>query len=1799
MSLSTKNILSLLIIYLSFALIQSEIEPDSIPMEHKETITLSEENSFNKYYVINYSEADLENENYLLISTQSTSYSKPGFIYVSFSEKNPSADKRDYLSQNLGKNEIIISTSKLKNKTKIYINIHSLEKTEITFGVTTPLYIYMGLPSLAPDPYNSKKKFKISDVEDVRLAFVKGDDNYNKIMLYSIGESVDYFKMSIAYRGETVDLIKTYTPLQKFDNGFGAIIDLNEVETGTFSVVIEATSEKYKDKEVEVGVEFAEESNSTIRDIEIMEHVYGYISNSENCYKIKNLDDTANKTLTLLLNVYSQAMSFVIYNDLKEKQYSLDVFNNYYIKLPAEKFDNNYFCFKKFTRKDKDTEELGEISYDMQIYYDDELTPMQSYFYPLVNGKIYTYSITPGQIMFFRHFDHTENNLVYSTVMNELRGKPVLYGYNCDSFPECNLDMDKFNEMKTKGKIDSIKKINRYYINNKGVKEINIGKSFNDRNQYLSVVVCESEEDLPNKGECQFSIEINEFSDEIQLVPEMVYANTILFAKNYFRIKLSDYQNLNKVKISFTVLTGSAEIEFYSDKNHENIFNNYAYSHGHRKEYFEITENILENYYLIVTALDTSFIELKYETDFHYKGYIMTNPNEMNIALVNKAQYYDTFEILNPYYFYPENHPKNNNFSFTVASLDCGLIFRYNFEDTYNVTSYLKEFYTTKKYFFTTSYAFMLKADVYYHTVKDDNENCAVMIYEGEKSADTPLLILEDMFHPSVFKDTYYIYPFIIDNDLNGILVQFKFDYDNIVSLNLTSKPNVEVVFKLQNQNDNFETHTITKDSSFFIPKKNIEQYCPEIFYQCSLKIEINKQENYEENKFYTIYTNVHSSQNSLEYVTKNKLFNYKLKPYDKKYFYTQVDAGEQGEINFIFNKGNGIIYASLVEKSDEKKNKIPDFQTSLLYYDHLNNIIKYDAKDKNNCARGCELYFMVENKENSDNYLSEVSFSINKKWKDNNAENGIIEMTLNKYIKGTFKKDEYKYYTITIPYDYQKISINLYSNKGKAYIKEGKFNFCKKEDHSWELSSNGGFERIVIDANEHLKVNSLKGVSFSIGITHDESYEIKDDDNLFYYLEIQGLYNDENPFYHITSERSIICNTNNNLYCNGILYIDSNHNNNKSLISAVPNLGKATIYAKVIAASEFEQITYDQSIQDMFPTNEKYEQKSEENNYIFINTENTKDVYILLTIYSDQKNDKIQLLSNGFDSKKILIPYGTEKLVDVNQNIEVTFPYDYEASDNSDYIINIKSIKGRHDALIKGDRILYNIDGNYYVRVKYNETFYIFKDELNSENEAIIISCEPKKTENNFKLEKNIKNEIILLTQKNLQEFFPQNTYIEITSPLKVEIYFHDIVYRSLDSEDKFKIKAKIKNSKGVIVEEEIYTEYLLKEKTAIVKITEEEIKTDDRYYLYITVDKDYSENINIYKEMQVQYIANEAKDMEIIPNKFYFSFINNNNKKDIYIINKKQESDKYIVIDFSEKTPILDNFVIETDLISNNIKEIDFHGRKRFIAELGTNNGINFSISRKTYDDNKKYYLLNYYSVDDLSNIEDYNGFNDTLFISQNKDNKYKSNLIFNNMMIYKKLTNAKNLVYYIDVFEKNEEIKESKNIYSIYLGNHDDDYIKESIFVNNVTDDYSKELFSEVIDIPKEQLKENYVIRVLADMINENDQRERFVYNAELVDIDEPEDTTDQPHEDTTDQPHEDTTDQHHEDTTDGTKTSTLNDGSTAVIICSLFIVIVLLVVTAVTFLCIKLKKRNALQIDALRTERQTENNDSLLP
>ena len=281
--------------------------------------------------------------------------------------------------------------------------------------------------------------------------------------------------------------------------------------------------------------------------------------------------------------------------------------NNYYVKLPSQYFVDNYFCFKKFTPKEKEIEELGEISYDFQIYYDDELTNIQSFIDPLINGRIYTHSLKAGEIMIYRHNSFTRYNFLYSANINAIRGKPVLYGYPCKTFPDCNLDNEKLDNLKKKNEIDIIKPINNYYINKKyyamGDQDKYGEKMSEAREQYLSIVRCESTEDLPNFGECQYTIEIDSYLDEIQLVPEIVFVNSLQFYKNYYKIKIADYKNINYLNIYFTILTGNADINIYSDIEHKNLFTNYNYRHVHRKEVIEITENFVENYYLLIKMI--------------------------------------------------------------------------------------------------------------------------------------------------------------------------------------------------------------------------------------------------------------------------------------------------------------------------------------------------------------------------------------------------------------------------------------------------------------------------------------------------------------------------------------------------------------------------------------------------------------------------------------------------------------------------------------------------------------------------------------------------------------------------------------------------------------------------------------------------------------------------------------------------------------------------------------------------------------------------------------------------------------------------------------------------------------------------------------------------------------------------------------------------------------------------------------------------------------------------------------------
>ena len=66
-----------------------------------------------------------------------------------------------------------------------------------------------------------------------------------------------------------------------------------------------------------------------------------------------------------------------------------------------------------------------------------------------------------------------------------------------------------------------------------------------------------------------------------------------------------------------------------------------------------------------------------------------------------------------------------------------------------------------------------------------------------------------------------------------------------------------------------------------------------------------------------------------------------------------------------------------------------------------------------------------------------------------------MIEIYLDKYVKGLLNENKYKYYTMTIPYNYYKIGFNLCSTFGKAFIKLGKEVIGKKDSSLREINSN------------------------------------------------------------------------------------------------------------------------------------------------------------------------------------------------------------------------------------------------------------------------------------------------------------------------------------------------------------------------------------------------------------------------------------------------------------------------------------------------------------------------------------------------------------------------------------------------------------------------------------------------------------------------------------------------------------------------------------------------------------------------
>mgnify|MGYP006873017361 CR=1 FL=1 len=1200
----------------------------------------------------------------------------------------------------------------------------------------------------------------------------------------------------------------------------------------------------------------------------------------------------------------------------------------------------------------------------------------------------------------------------------------------------------------------------------------------------------------------------NPLNEEIILSPDMTYSSGFkAFSPTYFRIKLDDTSNIKMLSIYFTVLSGNADMYVYSDSEHKNLIEKKNFRYVYKKEIIEITEDFLQNYYISITLHESSYIEIKYDTNANEKKYALIN-NQVNIEYLNKEEEYKTYSI--------KTEVENNYI--LIQSMDCSLSFNSGGDEEKNITYKYLEFSGKE-------YEFNLKLENYFHSVINNKEDCTVFISTGTKdnANNDPLIIPESVPNPSSLINTYYNFPFFYDESFKGIFININLDSESIIQT--SSYPEIKITFIVGDQQSDYETHTIKKSKLFFI-KSNVEKYCKNKNDICNLKINIEKVDSSKLSDTYKIYTTLQLSSLSPVCIDKNQLYTEKILPMGSQYFYTQIDEYEEGEINIMFNKGSGKIFAKIVEKDNFEKNpnwnrriELPTEESSdLLEVDYNRGSLKYFANSKyNNCTKGCELYILVKGNEIVDNesMLNDFSFSIDKKRKDI-EQNGVVNLNLNNYVKGNMTKNVYKYYTFTIDFDIKKISINFYGQYGRAYIKLGKGHIANEQNYDWELIRKN---RLVISSNdEKIEKNSLKGLSFSIGITTLDTYMKLNDDNLndYYFLQIQTLHDDEIDYYYLHSERSISCNTNSNNYCRIFIPLSNLNDNKDTLVyaqSTINDKNTINICAKFYSEDEFDKISYTESISEKFPTNENNDQNSNNMKYLLLdNSKIVNNNYVLITIYSNEKSDIIKvILSPSSNLLRTSLPPLTERLMWVNYQQKINFTVlEDKYPSRKVYTMNLQTLTGTAELYLGENDYYPEIDGNYVNEISPdNKTpMKINNNNSNKEPIAMIISYSNTISTSPFEYNvyKNTNNEISFsLSQIPSRQF----QFFELNkNSIKMNIYFYDIQFkeysRSYTDKNIFDIYAMVIPDSGDTFD--IHGNYLIFEGLGVIDLMlnrGELIEGENLVYSFI--DKNY-QNENEYKKIKEQITISEINDNnEIIlfPKSKYFYSLDDNldNKVNLILTNKIQEN-KIILVDIVENIPVSNNlkyvFKQSDDSIIEKYNTYDYMGKKRILIDISEfkDKSIKLSIEKEVNGTAPNNFTLQYFPLLDESSIFEYKEFDNNFIMEESKNKNLTSfSITFKNILHYN--TSISKVSYFIDVFNKTDDFNSYDKISTQFLGNgkHQNKvYGKIIEWLSSDYENYTLSVFRSELDVED---MNKCLVRIVASFTNENGIEERILY------------------------------------------------------------------------------------------------------
>ena len=895
--------------------------------------------------------------------------------------------------------------------------------------------------------------------------------------------------------------------------------------------------------------------------------------------------------------LYSSELVNIKFNSLNK---SVNLYYNFVFQSNEEKTD---FCFSA-------PQEKTQLSFYFQVIKSGN-NSIQTIVEPLYHGIKYFDELIEGETRFYRHAKYSKEKT--NVIIRPKEGNIIAFQAKCTNFPYCWNLID----------MENVQKLIYAFTAFVSSIDSNETQKFNTPEQDINLVTCKS------KNKCKFYVQYLDQADMIELKENQNHAKFInQFDNDNYVIKLNNLLNDNKIEINLDIYSGDASIEFEE----KNKFN--------KEKYEYVFYGTSEKYILKPGVISKSEIKFKIKPNMNtyyvisYR-YINSSNSIGESGLLFQAIEY---KITQPQLFefiHIQADNKRTPYIVNIIPINCEIDVKLNNENKNkreikpNKLGHFEDIilYEDENYNITNlKYEVMMKN---FKGKKPKNNLCYFYVGASESSIEFPTLLRENT-----------PYTRTLSKNMSTAIFSWPFpsiDGDVSIKINLENEKRIKAVATFNNEDINNvnESNSVSlefsKSTMIELPETILNKNKGKNF-PIFLKISLIDNPNILNSKI-PVEVSLSTVRRTPQLIEKGVFRRVGSNDNAINYFFFEVQEGEEGEIILDFKRGNGNMFAKMINISDnliiekEWRNKIKlpkenDFDKDLIYNGITQNI-RYKIKK---CDQSCFIVFGVKTADDMKKHQNLFSSEYNLMVRiiDNQIENlnyNAVNIPMNEFIIGSLYNSTSKKfndsYILNIPdvlvgfeIEFKSLNATIYISKGNNFDINSK---CKiQPSEKIQIKEISKKNNCSFDIDDEISEKDIFRFIISIENIDNNSTDI------LYYFRIRPIYKNRPHIIDINADKETMCKLNKKV-CNLLVPLYSYDEISHIVLYAEAD-SSIKFKRKVIESSDFDKCdTYD-CFTNLLPGENEKEiiQK-------YITTEGInfhKNKYFMVSIISDLSND-------------------------------------------------------------------------------------------------------------------------------------------------------------------------------------------------------------------------------------------------------------------------------------------------------------------------------------------------------------------------------------------------------------------------------------------------------------------------------------------------------------------------------------------------------------------------------------------------